>query len=46
MAKGDVAVSMTLPLEIDALIERLSRKKKVTRRVIVIQAIKMLSEVK
>lgn len=45
MAKGDVAVSLTLPVEIDKLLEKLS-KKFGTRREVVIQAVKLLAEAK
>jgi len=43
MAKGDVAVSLTLPVETEKTLERLARKYG-TRREVVIRAIKLLSE--
>lgn len=49
MAKGDVAVSLTLPPETDKLLNKLaaaqSRKagKTVSRREIVIQAVKLMA---
>lgn len=49
MARGDVPVSLTLPSEIDKLINKLAQKygqkgKPLSRREIVIQAVKLLAE--
>jgi predicted transcriptional regulator len=44
--KGDVAVTLSLPPDTDKAISKMALKKATTRRDIVIQAIKMLSEAK
>lgn len=48
MAREDIACSFTLPKEIDKLITKLAQKGpvKVTRRAIIIQAVKLLAESK
>ena len=52
MAKGDVAVSLTLPVETDRQINKLAQAqgrkegRTITRREIIIQAVKLLSETK
>jgi predicted transcriptional regulator len=43
MARGDVAISLTLPPDVEKLLSRMAVKRGVSRRQIVTEAIKLLA---